>query len=375
MTDRTDMTDVTAQWVSVEAARQTAAELLGAGTLPEPHEAEALVTELRQSAETATDLVLTVMRPDAEADTRIRRRLAAGQTRIVDRLSWVEANAQSFGRVLAEAAAASGAEAPGRAARWVSSVEMGAALSLVGGRVLGQFDPFTAEGRLLLVAPNILTVERELEVPPRDFRLWVTVHERTHHVQFAAAPWLRAHLQERVQAFLEPVIGSSLPGDTAESPGLLETLVALVRALTEDTSLIDTLIGPAQAELLDEVTALMSLLEGHADVVMDAVGPRVIPSVRRIRAAFDDHRHAATGIRAIINRVLGIDEKLAQYTRGTAFVRAVVRRCGHTGLNRVWESPEHLPSLHEIEHPRAWIARVLDRPAAEVAAPTTSELP
>lgn len=354
-------------WVSVDAVRQTAAEFLGAGRLPEPEDAAALVEELREDAETAVDLVLTVMRMDTETDTRVRRRLAEGRTLIVDRLSWVEANAQSFGRVLADAAAATGTADPSRTQRWASSVEMGAALAIVGSRVLGQFDPFTADGRLLLVAPNILTVERELDVPARDFRLWVAVHERTHHVQFAAAPWLQAHLQERMQAFLAPVIAGSLPGasrqpDGIENPGLVETLAALARALRDDTSIIDTLIGPRHAELLDEVTALMSLLEGHADVVMDAVGPGVIPSVRRIRAAFDIHRHSATGIKAIVNRVLGIDEKLAQYTRGAAFVRAVVRKHGHAGLNRVWESPENLPSLHEIEHPAAWIARVLDAP-------------
>lgn len=355
--------------ISVPAVVGAAREVMPPGRLPEPSAARALVSDLREAADTATDLVLDAMRLPSDVEDTARSRLALGDTRVVDRLGWVRANAETFAGLLG------GVQTPGgsgmfarvrdRAARTAASVELGGALALVGPRVLGQFDPFAGPaGVLYLVAPSVAEVEEALGVDPRDFRLWVALHERTHHVQFAAAPWLADHLRVRIDGLLGTVLGGggvapvhpSSPGE-----GLLDTLRALPRALAEGESLLDAVAGPGQAALLDEVGALMSLLEGHADVLMDTVGRKVIPGVSTIRRAFDARRRSATGLKAVVSTLLGVDEKIAQYARGADFVRAVVRDRGHAGLAAVWESPEHLPSAAEIAQPRLWLDR-LPRP-------------
>ncbi|WP_236862646.1 zinc-dependent metalloprotease [Brevibacterium daeguense] len=342
--------------ISERIVTATARELMPAGPMPAPADAAALVENLHDAAETAIDLVLDVMRLQPDVEDGARGRLAAGQTRVVDRLGWVGANARTFSRLLDDASP------PGRggiadrirdrAARTGASVELGGALALVGSRVLGQFDPFAGPaGTLYLVAPTVLEVETAIRARPRDFRLWVALHEQTHHVQFAAAPWLADHLRERIGALLEPML------DASGLDGLQDTLRSLPAALRNRESLLDAVVAPSQRALVDEVGALMSLLEGHADFVMDAVGPRVIPTVRSIRRSFDVRRHEAAGLRSLVSTLLGVDEKLAQYRRGAEFVRAVVAERGHGGLAPVWHGAENLPTAAEIAAPRLWLDR------------------
>ena len=234
-------------------------------------------------------------------------------------------------------------------------------LGFLASKVLGQFDPFhEPDGRLLLVAPNIVHVERELEADPHDFRLWVCLHEETHRVQFTAVPWMREHMFGQIQKFAETMEPSGLLED-----GLTRVLEGLKNARAGGSSggsLLDVVGTPEQKELLDGLTGVMSLLEGHADVVMDGVGPTVIPSVAKIRAKFNERRKGVGVLDRLLRRVLGLDAKMAQYRDGAAFVRAVVDKAGMSGFNVVWEQPEHLPTRAEIADPDAWMARVLRTP-------------
>ena len=231
-------------------------------------------------------------------------------------------------------------------------------LGFLASKVLGQFDPFhEPDGRLLLVAPNIVHVERELEADPHDFRLWVCLHEETHRVQFTAVPWMREHMFGQIQKFAETMEPSGLLED-----GLTRVLEGLKNARAGGSSggsLLDVVGTPEQRELLDGLTGVMSLLEGHADVVMDGVGPTVIPSVAKIRAKFNERRKGVGVLDRLLRRVLGLDAKMAQYRDGAAFVRAVVDKAGMPGFNVVWEQPDHLPTRAEIADPDAWMARVL----------------
>ena len=237
-------------------------------------------------------------------------------------------------------------------------------LGFLGTKVLGQFDPFyglpdegpdggaaTDTGRLLLVAPNIVHVERELGVDPTDFRLWVCLHEETHRVQFTAVPWMRDHLYSEMLA---------LTG-TVEPTGMMDDVVRRVSEAVRGGggSLLDVMGTPEQKEILDRITGVMSLLEGHADVVMDGVGPTVIPSVERIRGRFNERRKGVGTLDRILRRLLGLDAKMAQYRDGAAFVRHVVDKVGMDDFNAVWAEPAHLPSKSEIGDPDAWITRVL----------------
>jgi coenzyme F420 biosynthesis associated uncharacterized protein len=121
---------------------------------------------------------------------------------------------------------------------------------------------------------------------------------------------------------------------------------------------IDALQTPEQKAIFDELTGLMSLLEGHADVVMDDVGPAVVPSVEIIRERFSARREQVGAVDQIARRALGLDAKMRQYTDGASFVRRVVDRVGMPGFNTVWTSPQHLPSRSEIHDPDGWMARV-----------------
>jgi coenzyme F420 biosynthesis associated uncharacterized protein len=230
---------------------------------------------------------------------------------------------------------------------------VGGLLGFMSSRVLGQFDPFhEPSGRLLLVAPNVVHVERELDVDPTDFRLWVCLHEETHRVQFTAVPWMRDHLFAEIGGLAETIEPQRMLDD-----GLRRISEALKGG--GKGSLIDLMGTPEQKAILDRVTAVMSLLEGHADVVMDGVGPEVIPTVGTIRRRFDERRKGVGSLDRVLRKLLGFDAKMAQYRDGARFVRAVVDKVGMSEFNAVWAAPENLPSRAEIDDPDAWVARVL----------------
>jgi coenzyme F420 biosynthesis associated uncharacterized protein len=245
----------------------------------------------------------------------------------------------------------------------LAGLEVGAMLGFLGGKVLGQYDPFLPEGvrrpgeqgRLLLVAPNVVEVEQALGVLPEDFRMWVCLHEETHRVQFGAVPWMREHMRAEIDLVL-----ASTPLELGE---LLGRLLSVGRdvldvARPDGPSLLDLVQTPEQREVVDRLAAVMALLEGHADVVMDDVGPEVVPTVATIRARFQQRRDSAIGLSRLFRRLLGLEAKMRQYRDGAAFVRAVQEQVGMDGFNAVWADPQHLPGPAEIADPAAWVARV-----------------
>jgi coenzyme F420 biosynthesis associated uncharacterized protein len=264
----------------------------------------------------------------------------------------------------------------------VTGAEIGSVIAFFSTRVLGQFDPFGGAegagpgGRLLLVAPNIVRVERELGVHPADFRLWVCLHEETHRAQFGAVPWLRDHMLDGLAALvaeldLEPTallarvreaaarLSRPEPRGHADVPAeRVETDTSAVTR-TARRSLLDLVRTPEQRAAMDRLTAVMTLLEGHATYVMDGVGPLVVPSVAEISREFA-RRRTAHRVRpdALLRKVLGMDAKMRQYRDGERFVREVVGEVGMDGLNRIWTSPNTLPTMAEIAQPAAWVRRV-----------------
>lgn len=347
--------------IDFDLAAATARELLPAGPAMGRREREAVVADLRDAAHTSTDLVLDVMNLPAAAADEARAGLGRGRILVVDRVTWAQANAESMRAMLAgplEAALAK-RDSPleiGEVARAGTGAELGAVLAFLGTRVLGQYDPFgDPNGRLLLVAPTIVSVQQRLEVPPADFRLWVALHEETHRVQFATAPWLRDVMTGAI---------GELAGGMLDTSGFGERFTGMLRQIPEvfgqggSKAVMDVIQTPAERAVVDRLSGMMSLLEGHADVVMDEVGPSVIPSVRQIRRKFTARRQDNSGLQGLLKKLLGLEAKTRQYEDGAAFVRGVVLRVGHSGLNRVWESPEHLPSMEEIAEPQRWIDRV-----------------
>ncbi|OEJ32548.1 zinc-dependent metalloprotease [Streptomyces subrutilus] len=364
-----------AEMVDWNLAVATATRLVRPGPEVSRDEARAVVAELRGHARTSERHVreFTRMIPDGTPvnDTPVL---------VVDRAGWVKANVAGFrellqpllGKMRDRRAGTPGAAVLGAVGGKVTGVELGMLLSFLASRVLGQYETFapvtrdlpgsgTGGGRLLLVAPNIVHVERELEVHPHDFRLWVCLHEETHRTQFTAVPWLRDHLEGEIQTFL---------GATEVDPmTVLERLREAAQSFSgarpdaergeEGRSLVEIVQTPEQREVLGRLTAVMSLLEGHADFVMDGVGPQVVPSVAEIREKFQQRRASGAGrLDAALRKLLGLDAKLRQYRDGERFVRAVVDQVGMDGFNRVWTSPNTLPTKSEIARPAEWVTRV-----------------
>ncbi|MEV6961430.1 zinc-dependent metalloprotease [Streptomyces sp. NPDC051207] len=368
-----------AEMVDWNLAVATATRLVRPGPEVSREEARAVVAELRRHAKASEEHVrgFTRMATEETHDTPIL---------VVDRPGWVRANVAGFRELLKplldkmqeRRGSSPGGAVLGAVGGKVTGVELGMLLSFLASRVLGQYETFAPPsrdlpagengvGRLLLVAPNIVHVERELDVQPRDFRLWVCLHEETHRTQFSSVPWLRDHLEGEIQSFLS---------ETDVDPmTVLERVREAAQTLAggrpegeegdEGRSLVEIVQTPAQREILGRLTAVMSLLEGHADFVMDGVGPQVVPTVAEIREKFQQRRaKGASRLDLALRKLLGLDAKLRQYRDGERFVRAVVDQIGMDGFNRVWTSPNTLPTKAEIAKPADWVARMHGGPEA-----------
>ncbi|MGC2940379.1 MULTISPECIES: zinc-dependent metalloprotease [unclassified Brevibacterium] len=334
--------------IDEDFAARTARELVSAAKVPERGVLDALVTGMKDNALTAQDLVLdSFLLPPEQADA-VRNRLAAGSVLVLDQVSWVKANAQSVNGMLDEAALPAPVSS---ATAKAGAVEVAGVLSLLSTRVLGQFDPFSVKtGRLMFVAPAVLIAEKAMDVDPRDFRMWVALHEATHQVQFATAPWLREHMRTLLSGAVSTRL--TMPG----VGGIVDLFATFGRIIKGEASIVDLIRDENMRTALDEATAILSLLEGHADVVMDEVGAGVIPSVRRLRRRFEARRDASQG--GFLTNLLGMDLKLAQYRDGAKFVRAVRREVGQKGFSRIYAEPANLPRTAEIHEPQLWLDRV-----------------
>lgn len=369
-----------------QVAAATARSLWRPGPAVSRGAAEQAVAELRACAVAAEEHVRTF--------TGLRVPAAERPVLVVDSRGWVTANLdimRTLSSPLVEKVRQYREGVPSGLLRAgannlgakITGAEVGSVLAFLSTRVLGQFDPFgdpgrAPAGRLLLVAPNIVRVERELGVHPPDFRLWVCLHEETHRAQFGAVPWLRDHLTDGLAALVaeldlepaqlagrlrealrRPAASGLIARGHAEVPA--ERVETDANAVTPGTrrSLLDVVRTPEQRAAMDRLTAVMTLLEGHASYVMDGVGPLVVPSVAEISREFA-RRRSASRIRpdALLRKVLGLDAKLRQYRDGERFVRAVVGEVGMDGFNRVWTSPNTLPTMAEIAQPAAWVRRV-----------------
>ncbi len=338
------------------------------------------LAEARRTVAELRELAATVQGPVREV-TGLTAPDAPGRVAVVDRPGWIRANVDGFRIVLDPLVEqlqqrSGGAQASGSVIGTVGSrvtgMQAGLILAYLAGRVLGQYELFlppdpdgsAPTGRLTLVAPNIVMVERELGVDPSDFRRWVCLHEETHRTQFTAVPWLRGYVQQQMTEFL---LASDLDPATIldRLRSAADAVAGAVRGGDNGSeSLIEAIQTPRQREILDRLTAVMTLVEGHGDYVMDAVGPQVVPSVAEIRARFNARRKTAGRMEQTIRRILGIDLKMKQYAEGARFVRTVVDEVGMTGFNKVWASPQTLPARGEISDPRRWLDRVA-RPGGE----------
>lgn len=294
---------------------------------------------------------------------------------VVDRAGWVRANTSAFASLIGKLEAdlldqviprggGITKAAMALANRWITTRQLGLLLGFMGQRVLGQYDLalLSAEavpGRLLFVEENIRATAASLGVPVGPFRTWIALHETTHAFEFEAHPWLRPYLAERLERQMS-LFGSDVQGMGREA---MRGLGRALRGETDGGHWMERLMGDEQRRLFRETQAVMSLLEGFSDYVMDEVGAELVPDVERISARFHERRSRRTPFERAMLRLTGMDLKMEQYKNGEIFVRAVADARGKPALRRLWDGPETLPRDGEIEQPERWIARVLDGPA------------
>jgi coenzyme F420 biosynthesis associated uncharacterized protein len=328
------------------------------GPSVDPDEARAAVLELRE--------VTAVAEGHVRELTGLGDGLPVRASEVVDRPGWVRAAADGLA-ALTEGALPTSYSGPfGSVLSGTAGMQAGVVLAFLSSRVLGQYDPFGGGdgvggtgGRLLLVAPNVVGAQRALHVSAADFRLWVCLHECTHRVQFTAVPWLRGYFADEVAKLLRGIDDNAL-----DTVGRLPEVMRAARERLRSTDgrggagLIELLSSPEQRAVLDRLIALSTLLEGHADHVMDAVGPEVVPSVAVIRSRFAERRKGGGLLDRVLRTLLGVEAKVRQYAEGAAFTRHVVDAVGMPGFNAVWSAPEALPSRAEILDPDRWLARV-----------------
>ncbi len=293
----------------------------------------------------------------------------------VDRPHWITANLQTMRPLLEPVAAQMGdgwstrnwngnlAALPAAmrgATGLLLGAQVGALTGVLSQRVLGQYDLAlldpTVTPRLLLVAPNLALAARNLNLDREELVAWVTIHEITHAVQFTGAPWLREYMGGLLREMIEGMQVSVSLGQLLKLPssGDLRGLVERLRR----GELLRITLGEQRWELLAQMQAAMSLIEGHAEHVMDAVGAEVLPSLPRLRASMTHRRENRALPWRVLDRLMGMEMKLRQYEVGRGFCDAVVERGGPSALAKAWESPETLPTAAELEDAGLWLARV-----------------
>ncbi len=320
-------------------------------------------------------------------ETGLRSLAGPARARVTDRAGWVQANIASFQRLLRPLTdrldrmlqprdGTTGLpNAFGALTRRATGAELGALLGWMSTRVLGQYDMLIVEEEgphdqdlVYYVGPNVLALEKRFAFPPREFRLWLALHEVTHRVQFTGIPWLRPYFLSLVDKTLDAV-----------DPDPKRFLYALRRLLDgvrggqnplDDGGLLALLATPEQQEVLQQVSGLMSLLEGHGDVTMDRAGADRIPNAARFSRVLRQRRHNLSPAARVLQRLVGLEAKMNQYEQGERFIAAVEVVGGPSLLLRAFDGPESLPTLAEIRAPDRWIERVGGRAAPGLAAAT-----
>jgi coenzyme F420 biosynthesis associated uncharacterized protein len=297
--------------------------------------------------------------------TGLRPETGPAQAQVVDRSEWVRANLVSFRRLLEPALvkldAPSGTGPIAGATRAATGAQLGLVLGWMATRVLGQYDLLFAEGAdtggmVSYVGPNIVALERRHAFPPRQFRMWIALHEVTHRCQFTGVPWLRAHFLSLVDQGL-----SGMPTDPRRLAEALRRAGHAVRAgrnPLEDAGMLGLVAPPEQLEVIGRIQAMMSLLEGHGDVTMDRVGGEDVPDSAWFSRVLRERRKSAGPLARILMQLVGLEAKMRQYEQGERFIAAVEDSGGEALLAEVWKTPENLPSMEEIRDPARWVARV-----------------
>jgi coenzyme F420 biosynthesis associated uncharacterized protein len=343
--------------VAWDVAERVAGVVAGREPFAESYHADSLVPDFEELTAEAEALV--------EAETGLRSLAGPARARVLDRKEWVHANIASFQRLLHPLTEKLGDKVAGPlapVARAVAGAEVGVMLGWMSGRVLGQYDLLLVEDEdpedqdlVYYVGPNVLAIEKRFAFPPRQFRLWLALHEVTHRMQFTGVPWLRPHFVS--------LVGQVVDSVDPDPKRFLESFARAADDLRQGKNPLDqgglaALFASAdQRAVLDQIGGMMSLLEGHGDVTMDRAGAGRVPEAPRFSRTLSARRQSAKGIVRLVQQLVGLEAKMNQYAQGERFIEQV-EAAGPELLDRAWDGPENLPSLAEIREPEQWIERM-----------------
>lgn len=352
MTDAADPVD----W---ELARRIAFRVAGREPLAESYLADSLEADFAEFTPMAEELVAR--------ETGLVSLVGPARARVIGREDWISANIASFQRLLRPITTKLGTRLNrgvlSGVTRRVTAAELGTVLGWMSRRVLGQYDLLVIEDEepedqdlVYFVGPNVLTVEKRFAFPPREFRLWLALHELTHRAQFTGVPWLRPYFLGQVEELL---------GEIEPDPDRFVAVLRRARqergdgmARLREGGMAMLFATDEQRDTLDRLGGLMSLLEGHGDVTMSRAGVGLVPSADRFHRVLHQRRREQNGLAKIAQRLLGFEAKLAQYEQGERFIAEVESARGKSALDPVWRSAENLPTMAEIREPDLWLDRV-----------------
>ena len=347
-------------------AARVAGGLAGRLSPPGPYDRAELESDLMAATVVAEELVA--------AETGLRSTTGPARARVVDREAWARANVATFKRLLGPVLGRLGSNkglpnplAPvlGK----VTAAELGGLLGWMSTRVLGQYDLLLTEDEdpddqdlVYYVGPNIAALERRFGFPPAEFRLWIALHELTHRAQFTGVPWLRHHFVSLVDG----VVGS-MRVDPAHLMAVLRRSVEEIREgrnPLDEGGIAAVFATPEQRQKLESLGAMMSLLEGHGDVIMDRAAKDQVPNAERFAAVLHARRASAGPAAKVLQKLLGLEAKMRQYEAGEKFIAGVEAVGGERAIDAAWQGPEYLPTKAEIADPAAWVRRVGAPPPA-----------
>ena len=347
------MTDGPVDW---ELAKRIASRVAGDEPLSRSYLGDSLHRDFSEFTPLAEELV--------GAETGLTSSEGSARAKVIDREGWIDANIRSFRRLLRPVLAESSDSDPTSGiARKIAAAELGAALGWMSRRVLGQYDLLLAEDEdrdeqdfVYYVGPNILAIEKKFAFDPKQFRLWLALHELTHRSQFTGVPWLRPRFLELVNQMLDEVE----PDPDRVKQGL-QDFVQMKRNGKDplaDGGVAQLFASERQKELLDSVGGMMSLVEGHGDVTMSRAAAGHVPHAQRFHRVMQERRNSATGVSRLMQKLMGLEAKLAQYQAGEDFIAAIESQRGDRAVDLIWQDQDHLPSMTEIRDPTAWMERV-----------------
>ena len=333
--------------VDVNVAARLAARFAASGPLDRSYLLEGLDQHLQALTTEADPLV------EAETGFFVGRPAIA---RVMTRAEWAAANIESMvglmspllNRIEERIESTPGGDLVKLAYRPALGLQLGAILGLLSHRVLGQYDVIAGSSDdIWFVGTNLVVMERRLGFVPRDFRLWVVLHESTHRSQFEGNPWLRDHFLGLVSDLFESV--------DLDPKSFLARIVEAIR--NPQTEFPVAILSPEHREKFHRLQAFMSVIEGHGNFVMDRIAESRIPTHSRMKRTLRDRTTATTPLGRLLRRLLGLELKMQQYEQGQKFFQTVVERGGPDAVRGTFASPESLPTIEEIRDPGRWLAR------------------